>query len=50
MQAHALNHIVRDVKPDIEVEHIAYLHPCHQAVHFKKSRPSLFFKRQLFSR
>ncbi len=49
-QAYALNRFVKSIKPDVDVEHIAYLHPKHWALYFKKSRPALVSKRQLLSR
>lgn len=46
-QAYALNHVLRTLYPNVEVEHIAYLHPKHQALYFQRKKPALHSLSQL---
>ena len=48
-QAYALNMILKKFYKDDEVKHIAYLHPRHHDLYFKKRKPILQSHRQLLS-
>lgn len=40
-QAYALNKVLKSIYKDSEVKHIAYLHPSHRNLYFKKRKPIL---------
>ena len=48
-QAYALNKLLKNNYKDADVRHLAYLHPRHQELYFKKDRPVFSSKRQYLS-
>ena len=48
-QAYALNKVVKHLQPDADVEHIAYLHPQHFSIYYRKPCPKFSSKKQLVS-
>lgn len=48
-QAYALNKLLKQLYAKADVKHLAYLHPCHQNLYFRKKKPVVTSYKSLLS-